>query len=220
MGRRNRWDEDDSGATGVVGGIITAVAIVAVVVSWITNAAATVTGTSLPTKVATAIVETISEPNDSPNQISIESATLIKTANIRQGPGKDYQVVRVMQAGSRLRVVGYGMNGPSVWYKLDDGGWVWSELVSGSPSNLPLVKVIEVVPAPLVEVATAVPTVMPTEVEACLIKGNISYNTGEKIYHVPGQKYYENTKINIQYGERWFCSEEDAQAAGWRKARE
>ncbi len=53
----------------------------------------------------------------------------------------------------------------------------------------------------------------------CLIKGNISINTGEHIYHVPGQMFYEQTVISPQYGERWFCSEAEAIAAGWRKAR-
>lgn len=53
---------------------------------------------------------------------------------------------------------------------------------------------------------------------SCNIKGNVSINTGERIYHVPGQHYYEATKISPQYGERWFCSENEAQAAGWRKA--
>jgi hypothetical protein len=53
----------------------------------------------------------------------------------------------------------------------------------------------------------------------CGIKGNISRNTGERIYHVPGQKYYLRTKINVFAGERWFCSEEAARAAGWRRAR-
>ncbi len=53
---------------------------------------------------------------------------------------------------------------------------------------------------------------------SCTIKGNVSINTGERIYHVPGQHYYEATKISPEYGERWFCSEEEASAAGWRKA--
>ena len=53
----------------------------------------------------------------------------------------------------------------------------------------------------------------------CSVKGNISYNTGERIYHVPGQRYYSETKISLSKGERWFCSEEAARAAGWRKAR-
>jgi micrococcal nuclease len=52
-----------------------------------------------------------------------------------------------------------------------------------------------------------------------VIKGNISSNTGERIYHVPGQQYYDETVINEAAGERWFCTEEEAVAAGWRKAK-
>ncbi len=54
---------------------------------------------------------------------------------------------------------------------------------------------------------------------ACSIKGNISQTTGERIYHVPGQEYYDATVISPQNGERWFCTEAEARAAGWRKAR-
>ena len=53
----------------------------------------------------------------------------------------------------------------------------------------------------------------------CDIKGNISYDTGERIYHVPGQEYYAETRINLLNGERWFCTEAEAQAAGWQRAR-
>lgn len=52
----------------------------------------------------------------------------------------------------------------------------------------------------------------------CLIKGNIN-RRGEHIYHVPGDKYYERTIITASRGERWFCTESEAQAAGWRRAR-
>ncbi|MET4687440.1 sunset domain-containing protein [Sinorhizobium fredii] len=54
---------------------------------------------------------------------------------------------------------------------------------------------------------------------SCSIKGNVSINTGERIFHVPGQKYYTQTKISPQYGERWFCSEFEAWAVGWRKSK-
>ncbi len=53
---------------------------------------------------------------------------------------------------------------------------------------------------------------------ACLIKGNIP-RSGERIYHVPGGAYYSRTRINAAKGERWFCTEEEAQAAGWRRSR-
>ncbi|MEO0379497.1 MAG: thermonuclease family protein [Pseudomonadota bacterium] len=52
---------------------------------------------------------------------------------------------------------------------------------------------------------------------ACRIKGNISKNG--HIFHVPGQEYYEQTGINLNRGERWFCSPAEAIAAGWRAAR-
>lgn len=55
--------------------------------------------------------------------------------------------------------------------------------------------------------------------QSCNIKGNISINSGKKIYHVPGQKFYNSTKISPEYGERWFCSEAEARAAGWTKAK-
>ena len=52
----------------------------------------------------------------------------------------------------------------------------------------------------------------------CLIKGNIGKN-GEHIYHVPGGAYYDRTKIDPAKGEQWFCAEEKAKAAGWRRAK-
>ncbi|MBP7213031.1 MAG: hypothetical protein KBA03_02235 [Anaerolineaceae bacterium] len=52
----------------------------------------------------------------------------------------------------------------------------------------------------------------------CDIKGNISVNSKEKIYHIPGQQNYEQTVISPEKGERWFCTEDEAVANGWRKA--
>lgn len=53
---------------------------------------------------------------------------------------------------------------------------------------------------------------------SCDIKGNVS-NKGERIYHVPGQRFYDETKITPSKGERMFCSEDEARAAGWRRAK-
>ena len=53
----------------------------------------------------------------------------------------------------------------------------------------------------------------------CNIKGNISIETGERIYHVPGQDYYEQTIIRPEFGERWFYSEAQAREAGWRRSK-
>jgi endonuclease YncB( thermonuclease family) len=66
-------------------------------------------------------------------------------------------------------------------------------------------------------VAASVPyavAAVPRPPGACLIKGNIS-NAG-RIYHVPGSAYYEVTRIDEAKGERWFCTEAQARAEGWR----
>lgn len=48
----------------------------------------------------------------------------------------------------------------------------------------------------------------------CPIKGNISGNG--KIYHTPWSRHYTVTKVSVERGERWFCSEGEALKAGWR----
>ena len=64
-------------------------------------------------------------------------------------------------------------------------------------------------------VTPATPT--PDVKKDCNIKGNKN-KKGEKIYHMPGQKYYNVTKIDEKNGERWFCTEQEAINAGWRKS--
>ena len=51
----------------------------------------------------------------------------------------------------------------------------------------------------------------------CRIKGNIG-SKGDRIYHMPGGRWYDRTVITASKGERWFCSEGEAKAAGWRRA--
>jgi endonuclease YncB( thermonuclease family) len=52
---------------------------------------------------------------------------------------------------------------------------------------------------------------------SCVIKGNVN-RKGERIYHLPGQLNYSKTSMDKGLGERWFCTEAEAEAAGWRKA--
>jgi len=51
----------------------------------------------------------------------------------------------------------------------------------------------------------------------CDIKGNIS--RAGHLYHLPSSRAYAKTRINQSRGERWFCTIEEAQEAGWRAAR-
>lgn len=50
----------------------------------------------------------------------------------------------------------------------------------------------------------------------CVIKGNVTGNG--RIYHMPWSPWYEKTRVEERRGERWFCNEAEAVAAGWRPA--
>ena len=57
----------------------------------------------------------------------------------------------------------------------------------------------------------------PTDPE-CIIKGNISDAGYGKTYLVPGCDNYKRTIIDIRKGESYFCTEQEATKAGFRKA--
>ena len=51
----------------------------------------------------------------------------------------------------------------------------------------------------------------------CTIKGVISRN-GERIYHMENQSSYAGIRMDKGGDRRWFCTPEEAEAAGWRRA--
>jgi len=51
------------------------------------------------------------------------------------------------------------------------------------------------------------------------IKGNINVSS-ERTYHYPDCPYYEATKIDDRYGERWLVSTAEAEATGWKRAKD
>jgi hypothetical protein len=62
--------------------------------------------------------------------------------------------------------------------------------------------------------------VLPAPPVRCLgpvIKGNINAKGG-KIYHTTKSGSYDRVLIELDKGERYFCTEEEAKAAGWRPA--
>ena len=52
-----------------------------------------------------------------------------------------------------------------------------------------------------------------------VIKGNIEANSGERIYYVPGTFFYSTTVVSLGEGDRLFCTEEEARAAGWKRSK-
>lgn len=52
--------------------------------------------------------------------------------------------------------------------------------------------------------------------QGCPIKGQVTRN--DKVYVVPWSSSYSRVKVRADRGERWFCTEAEAQAAGWKPA--
>lgn len=52
----------------------------------------------------------------------------------------------------------------------------------------------------------------------CIIKGNISEHGYGKTYFPPGCANYKRVKIDLEKGDMYFCTEEEAEAAGFKKA--
>lgn len=48
----------------------------------------------------------------------------------------------------------------------------------------------------------------------CVIKGNITRD-GDKFYHLPGDKYYDETVVNPQREDLWLCSVLEAEEKGF-----
>ena len=52
-----------------------------------------------------------------------------------------------------------------------------------------------------------------------VIKGNVDQRSGELLYHVPGSLFYSTTVVEPGQGDRWFCTEAEAQALGWERSK-
>lgn len=52
----------------------------------------------------------------------------------------------------------------------------------------------------------------------CVIKGNIRNDRDTKKYYLPDCPQYKFAKVSQDLGEQWFCTEKEANAAGFTKA--
>jgi hypothetical protein len=148
--------------------------------------------------------------------------------NVRTGPGPQYGSQGLFLSGTCGPIT--GRTAKADWLEIQTPyitGWVYIDYVrvTGDVNQVPEKNNYSYIP-PNDGISTSISTLDTTgcpygctyQKPGCDIKGNISYNTGEKIYHVPGQTFYNETVINPVYGERWFCTEDEAIANGWRKA--
>jgi len=73
-------------------------------------------------------------------------ATIYHVANLRSGPGTTYPIVGSAQPGYTLDLIGRDQTGE--WFILRDGMWIAAFLISGAPTDLPVVDPSAVTPTP------------------------------------------------------------------------
>lgn len=52
--------------------------------------------------------------------------------------------------------------------------------------------------------------------DGCPIKGQLT--SGGRVYVLPWSEEYDKIKLRLARGDRWFCSEDEARAAGWKRS--
>lgn len=149
-------------------------------------------------------------------------------ANLREGPGTEYAVIGSAAAGQAIEPVGRNSSGD--WLQLASGAWIAVALVNNAPGALPVTAAAAVVPA--APTAAAALATVPGEAQpnaftciggcaespdpSCAIKGNVN-SDGELIYHMLGWRDYNRTDIKPEEGDRWFCTTQEAEQAGFRR---
>jgi cytoskeleton protein RodZ len=73
-------------------------------------------------------------------------ATVNTGANLRSGPGTEYPILAGLPAGDAIAIT--GRNAEGTWFVLSDGSWVFGELVTNPPVDVPVVAAPPV-PAPV-----------------------------------------------------------------------
>ena len=59
----------------------------------------------------------------------------------------------------------------------------------------------------------------PDHKVGCQVKGNYD-KRGHRFYHLPEFRHYSVTTVDFENGDQWFCTEQEAQKAGFTRARE
>ena len=112
------------------------------------------TATNTPSE-AVAPTATAEPPTPTP---APQVAILTTAANLRSGPGTNFDITTAGQPGQEVRIVAQSPDGQ--WYLLEDGAWVFAQLVANPPTNVPLQDVPATPTVPTAE-TPASPTEQP-----------------------------------------------------------
>lgn len=129
-----------------------------------------------------------------------------------------FVVIKESFADQYNRLIGYVYLGNTFVNEkiLEDG---WARNLSGSGSKLAVLqKAHEKAFEAKIGIFSSLCRKEEPEKPKCLIKGNISTQTYKKIYHLPGCFEYNQVVVEKDMGEDWFCSEKEAQKAGFVKS--
>lgn len=190
-----------------------------------------------------AILQATAEPTSTSN-----ATVTVGQANVRLGPGTNYPTIGTVAKGDNISAIGLNSDKNWVQIQLADGsvGWIGSGLVELEDTiTLPTISDIPAVPTSVVNNSPPDNSNSSNESNnsddnannsgnsenafqciggcasppdpSCTIKGNVN-SSGEKIYHVLGGSFYNRTDIKPEEGDRWFCTESEAQSAGFRRS--
>lgn len=93
----------------------------------------------LPTPTPQPVVETAPPAAEVlPAAEAAPPATVITAANLRQSPSTEAPIVGAATEGETLAIVGQTADG--AWFQLENGAWIFAQLVNNPPTNLPVVE--------------------------------------------------------------------------------
>lgn len=95
------------------------------------------TATNTPEVAATPAPEQpTAAPTQPPPTPTPQLSTLSAAANLRSGPGTDFEITGAGQPGEQIKIVGRSADGQ--WFLLDSNVWVFAQLVTNPPANAPV----------------------------------------------------------------------------------
>lgn len=171
---------------------------------------------------------------DSPYDGAMGYALTTRATDLRRGPSSDQPTTAAVPADLPITVFGRSPNSRWLQVRLPNrnGGWISVNSVNLNVpvSSLPLGELEDVPTAPAPTATTSPTATAPTggiarcpggcitqPAPTCAIKGNVNRD-GERIYHLPTNTLYTRTTLNPDEGDRWFCTTQEAEEAGFRPA--